>query len=138
MTDVLQKTVLAEIYKQAMAHNSRGPLGNVVEVVTFTKTSDADRDLGVMGTITEKTSRIEPEPFVNAMNVLQVTRSGGAFQFSDLKMTVAKDSISNEVASDGHTEFNVNSVRYAIQAYTPGPSAWEFVLRRKAAEPTTP
>lgn len=134
MGNPLVKSPIADILSQVMRHN---PRGNVVEVVTFSKSTDADRDFGRMGTVTPIVKLIQPEPFVNAVNVTMVQKSAGAYQFSDLKMTVSRDSLTDDVASDQHTEFNVNGVRYQVQAYTPGPSAWEFVIRRKA-EVTTP
>lgn len=136
---IIQKSIIADLVTQHLAHTvSPLPKGNIVEVVTSTKTSDADRDLGVQGTVTEKVTLVVPTPHVDAVNVTMVVKSNGAYQFSDLKMTVSRDSLTDAVATDTHTEFNVNGIRYQIQAFTPGPSAWEFVIRRQALEPLNP
>jgi hypothetical protein len=135
--DITRKSIIADLVTQHMAHtNTPLPKGNVVYAVTFTKTADADRDLGVMGTVTEVKLLIAPTPHVDAVNVTMVNKSGGALQYSDLKMTVSRDSLTNDMAIDQHTEFDVNGIRYQVQAFTPGPSAWEFVIRRKALAPS--
>lgn len=137
--EIVRKSIIADLVTQHMAHtNTPLPKGNIVYAITFTKTSDADRDLGVMGTVTEKKLLMNPTPHVDAVNVTMVVKSNGAYQFSDLKMTVSRDSLTTDMATDTHTEFDVNNIRYQVQAFTPGPSAWEFVIRRKALEPINP
>lgn len=133
MGNPLVQSPVADLMSQLMRHQAQG---NVVEAVTFSKSGDADKDFGRIGTVEPITKLIEPEPFVNAVNVVMVQKSNGAYEFSDLKMTMARESLSFEAASDPHTEFNVNGVRYQVKAYTPGPSAWEFVIRRKAESAT--
>jgi hypothetical protein len=130
----LKQSPVAFLMPQIMRRDRRG---NVVELITKTK-QGADKDLGVKGTVTETPTMIEPEPFLNAIGVDMVQRSGGVFRFSDLRMTMARESIQDTIALDAHTEFNVNGVRVQILGVTPGPSAWEFIIRRKASEPVTP
>ena len=131
---ILQKSPIADIVTQMASHYGRG---NVVEVVQRTL-ANADKDLGIGGTLTEKLVTLVPEPFVNAVNVNTVNRSGGAFRFSDLRMTVSRDSLDDTTALSKTTQFVVNGRRYGIISVTPGPSAWEFTIRALAAEPVTP
>jgi hypothetical protein len=110
---------------------------NAIQIVLKTKQS-ADKDLGIGGTVTENVSDISPEPFINAMNVQAIQQNGGAFRYSDLKMTMARESVAEDIAIDLHTEWSINGDRYITIALTPGASAWEFVIRRKTSEPVTP
>jgi hypothetical protein len=130
----IAKSPIANLLGDCMRHYAKG---NVIQVVTKTGTN-ADKDLGIRGTIVETIKTIEPEPFINAIKIDAVNKSGGAFRYSDFYMTVSRDSLTSDIALDNHTEFNVNGDRYKIVAATPGPSAWAFVIRRKVAEPVTP
>src|ERR1035437_1773103 len=134
MSNVIKASPVAFLIPQMQQHYRKG---NVVEIVLRTKLS-ADKDFGIGGTVTENVTLLSPEPSVNPLRGEAVIKSGGAYRFSDLKMTVARDSISDEIGLDMHTEFNVNGVRYQILATTPGPTAREFIIRRKGSEPVTP
>jgi len=110
--------------------------GNVnVVYVVLEKRANADADLGIAGVKTETKIRLLPEPFVNAMHVQAVNRSGGTYRFSDLKMTAARECLTEIMAMSSDTEFEINGDRYEIITAIPSPSAWEFVIRRKTSEP---
>ncbi len=131
---MLKDSPVAFLLRENLAHIARG---NVVQLVTKTKTN-ADKDLGIDGTVTETITDIQPEPYLNAVPVAIVQRSGGAFRFSDLKMTASKDSLASDTALSLKTEFNVNGDRYQVLVADPGPTAYTFIIRRKVAEPTVP
>lgn len=129
----LNPSPVANIFPQIMAHTRKG---NVIQMVTYLPATD--KDFGMGATDNPNICNIHPEPFVNAIRIAAVVKSGGAFKFSDLMMTVAKNSISEANALDQHTEWNVNCDRYETIAVTPGPTAWEFVIRRKSTSPVVP
>lgn len=130
----LRDSPVAFLLKENLAHIARG---NCVQLVTKTKTN-ADKDLGIDGTVTETLSAIVPEPYLNAVPVAFVQRSGGAYRYSDLKMTAAKDSLTFDQAMSSATEFDINGERYQILTPNAGPTAYTFIIRRKAAEPVIP
>lgn len=130
----LNDSPIAFLVRENLAHIARG---NVIKMVTKTR-SGADKDLGIAGTVTETIVDVVPEPYVNAVPVPTVQRSGGAFRYSDLKMTVAKTSMTFEQAMSLETGFDINGERYQILTPTAGPSAYEFIVRKETAEPVIP
>lgn len=130
----LKDSPVAFLLKENLAHIARG---NCVRVVTKIKLN-ADKDLGITGTVTETLAVIVPEPYLNAVPVAIVQRSGGAYRFSDLKMTAAKDSLDFDVAMSLSTEFDINGDRYQVLTPNAGPTAYTFIIRRKSAEPVIP
>lgn len=104
--------------------------GNVVQFV-LTSRSGADEDLGVSGTATPNTRNISPEPFLNGISVDAVMKGNGAFKFSDLRMTVAKDAMTDSEALDQKGQFIVNGNTFDVITCTPNASSYDFVIRRK-------
>lgn len=120
---------IARLLESAMTHYG---VGNVVELVTITR-SGADADMGIAGSINEVPSVIVPEPLLSAISTDMVIKNGAAFLYSDTRMSVAKSALTEAVAMDEKTEFNINGDRHVIVAVTPSSSSWEFVVRRRLA-----
>lgn len=117
----------ARILGSAMEHYATG---NDCEVVAISR-ANADADLGNSGTTTETPSVLDPEPLLSAITTEAVDRSGGAFWYSDTRMSVLKTALTEDVAMDEKTEFNINGERHIVLAITPCPTTWEYVIRRK-------
>lgn len=130
----LRDSPVAFLLKENLAHIARG---NCVKLVTKTKVN-ADKDLGIDGTVTETLVTLVPEPYLNAVPVSVVQRSGGAYRYSDMKMTAAKDSMTFDQAMAQSTEFDINGERWQVLTPGAGPTAFTFVIRRKMAEPVIP
>lgn len=124
----LKDSPVAFILKENLAHIARG---NSISLITKVK-QNADKDLGIEGTVTETKTLIVPEPYVNAVPIVMVQNSGGAFRFSDLKMTAARDSIPLEVAMSLSTEFDINGDRFEVLTPSAGSSAYTFIIRQKS------
>jgi hypothetical protein len=131
----IARSPIAWLVPEIEAHYHKG---NSISMITYIKSGSADKDLGMGGTVTPKITLIQPEPHINAIKVEVVNGSNGAFRFSDLVMTMARQSATFESTIDLHTEWNVNGDIYQTIAITPGPSIWEVVLRRKTTAPVTP
>jgi hypothetical protein len=130
----LKDSPVAFLLKENLSHIARG---NCVKLVIKTKTN-ADKDLGIDGTVTEVLTTIVPEPYLNAVPVAFVQRSGGSYRYSDKKMTASKDSLTYEQAMSSSTEFDINGERYQILTPNAGPTAYTFIIRQKASEPVIP
>lgn len=133
----LHRNAIAELVGQAMSHDDVTRKGNKVFMVTYSKTG-SDKDLGVGGSITPNTKEICPEPWLNAIAIDTVLKSNNAFMFSDVMMTMARESVGPTDVLDKHTEWTINGDFYTTISVTPGPSAWEIVIRRKTTSPVTP
>ena len=117
---------IARLVQQTMAHVA---VGNQVYVVDEVRSGN-DPDLGVPGTLTLTQRLLTTEPMLSGMSMNAVVRSGGAFMYSDLRMSCSKDSLTEDEATRPHVRFQVNGEMYEVIARTPNPSTWEFVLRR--------
>lgn len=126
----IQKSPAAFILAEAMAHYAQG---NRVSLVTKTA-SGANAAFGVEGTVTENLSLLSPEPFINGIGGRAVQQSGGAFWWSDQKMTVSRESMTEDQARQEDLEFDVNGDRYRVLAFAPTGMAWEFVIRRETPD----
>jgi hypothetical protein len=121
-----QNPTIQKLIGSAFAHHA---VGNTIVAVTQAH-QNADPDLGQAGTVTEVDTPVTPEPLLSAIRVETVLRSGDALRFSDLRMSVQKDSLPEAIAMNIATEFDINGERYKVVAVTPAPSTWEFIIRR--------
>jgi hypothetical protein len=121
-------TAFQRILGSAMSHFIQG---NVVEVVTISNPT-ADSDLGIEGTPTPSYVVLDPEPLLSAVSSQLVAGNGGTYRYSDSRLSILKPLLTEAQGTDPNQEFRINGAIYIVVSFTPCPSTWEFVVRRKA------